>query len=228
MPASGAVALGSPVHRGRSLVGVVGSDPDRRRHRLVLARRRLVSSSSPSSSSAPEGTGSSSFRSTYCLSTTNEAPDAGLQGHPVTVDVDDVADDAPGGEHLVPDVEGVGCSRERLGLALLGTVDEEVEGGGDDDEDQLGRGCCCSWTSTSLASSGDDQAAGQPSSRVRRGVQGAHSGPTVAQAADGRRQPPSGGPHLRRAGPVGLRIGPRRWRSGPRPSIPAQRPDCGC
>ena len=75
-------------------------------------------------------------------------PDTGLQRDAVAVDVDDVPDQATGGDDLVPDVELVGLLAGRLGLALLGTVDEEVEGSGDDRRRSAGWGCrYCSMTS---------------------------------------------------------------------------------
>ena len=67
--------------------------------------------------------------------------DAGLEGHPVAVDVDDVAHDAAGGQDLVAHLVGVALLPGRLGLALLGPVDEEVERGADDHEDEERADC---------------------------------------------------------------------------------------
>ena len=158
---------------------------------------------------------------------------AGLERHPVVGDVEDPADDAPGRDDLVADLERVGLGPGRLLLLLLGPVDQEVEGGADDDEDQDRR-----RTPGGLlgAAPGGRPRRGRQSSWAREGGGGRHSAPTVAQA----RPPVVGTPGARRhrvprrsqtsrrrrpPGPTACR---RRWPPVPGPSARARRPGCGC
>ena len=63
---------------------------------------------------------------------------AGFEGHPVTLDIDDMPDDPAGGEHLVADLPLADLLAGGPLLLPLGTEDQEVEGGGDHHQDQQG------------------------------------------------------------------------------------------
>ncbi len=119
------------------------------------------SSGSTSSDSSSIGTGSSSFRSTYCLRTTKEAPT--LVSRVIRSPSMSITwpDQAAGGEHLVADVEGLRLLPQRLGLALLRPVEEEVEGGPHHDEDEPGGRAAAGWTWLVAATSGSQAERGR-------------------------------------------------------------------